>query len=171
MGRSFGGLLATNLVCKYREVAEKLISGVILITPYYRLYTEKLYSYEYIFKAMCLFKPHFVIKTEFKELPEVYLEQWKEIFNDPTFVEQFTPTTGLLWINEQRKANELFAQSKLPFLCIEATDDDVVDNPAMRDIMRMSKHRKSRYVILNDADHTTICYDQTYASRVIRESI
>ena len=40
-GRSFGGLLATNMSV---EPASKMFSGVATLTPYYRLYMEKLYN-------------------------------------------------------------------------------------------------------------------------------
>ena len=47
MGRSFGGLIVTNLA--NTTIGRAMFSGVILLTPYYRLFTERLYSaYKYL---------------------------------------------------------------------------------------------------------------------------
>ena len=42
LGRSFGGLIATNMANTL--LGRSLIKGVILLTPYYRLCNEKLYD-------------------------------------------------------------------------------------------------------------------------------
>jgi hypothetical protein len=44
-GRSFGGLIATNLQGTF--IGSKMFRATVLITPYYRLFDEKLYSIEW----------------------------------------------------------------------------------------------------------------------------
>ena len=57
-GRSFGGLLVTNMA--NTVVGRSMISGVILLTPYYRLYTELLYeSYKYLV-PLTYFRPNHI---------------------------------------------------------------------------------------------------------------
>lgn len=55
MGRSFGGLIATNMA--NTTIGKAMFKGVVLLSPYYRLFTEKLYeTYKYLV-PLCWVKP------------------------------------------------------------------------------------------------------------------
>ena len=69
-GRSFGGLIATNMA--NTTIGRSLISGVVLLSPYYRLFTEKLYdNYKYVVPITWVKPKHFFM-SEFAEFDEEY---------------------------------------------------------------------------------------------------
>ena len=97
-GRSFGGLLATNMA--NTTIGQSLFSGVILLSPYYRLFTEKLYDvYKYLV-PLTYVKPHHKFVSEFAEMDPEYYKQYAAIFEDPRNVSFFTATTARLWVEE-----------------------------------------------------------------------
>lgn len=118
MGRSFGGLIATNM--SKGVVAESMFAGVCLLTPYYRLWTEKLYSLQPVFKLGTYLAPHKLIKPEFKELTPEVMAKWGHLHRDPKNNHEFTPTTAVLWATEQERAAESLKGTSLPLLLIEA---------------------------------------------------
>ena len=63
-GRSFGGLLATNM--SVGPVAKSMFTGVATLTPYYRLYKEKLYNANKIINFLNTVYPNYIIRSEFK---------------------------------------------------------------------------------------------------------
>ena len=55
--------MATNMASTL--LGQSLFSGVCFLTPFYRLYTENLYSLQPKLKLTRFFKPHHMIPTEF----------------------------------------------------------------------------------------------------------
>jgi len=97
-GRSFGGLLATNMA--NTVIGKSMISGVLLLTPYYRLYTERLYgAYTWLIPLTNL-KPNHKFMCEFAEMDPAYLARYAHVFEDPRNVSFFTATTARLWVEE-----------------------------------------------------------------------
>lgn len=62
-GRSFGGLVATNMAAS--PVGKAMFAGLSLLTPYYHLWTEKLYESENLLRFLCAVKPNHKIPSEF----------------------------------------------------------------------------------------------------------
>lgn len=62
-GRSFGGLIATNMANS--TIGRAMFAGVCLLTPYYRLFTERLYeSYKWLV-PLCKVRPNHVFPCEY----------------------------------------------------------------------------------------------------------
>ncbi len=58
-GRSFGGLIATNMAAT--TIGKKMFKSVALVTPYYRLYDESLYSKAWYINLIGKIAPHYTI--------------------------------------------------------------------------------------------------------------
>jgi alpha-beta hydrolase superfamily lysophospholipase len=63
LGRSFGGLIATNMAAS--PVGKAMFKGVCVITPFYRCWTEKLYNVYPALSVLNYVKPHHVFESEF----------------------------------------------------------------------------------------------------------
>jgi len=97
-GRSYGGLIATNMASTI--VGKSMFSGVVLLTPYYRLYTERLYESYKLLLPISKIYPNYVITSEFAEIDEEYMERYKVMLEDPRNLNFFTATTGKIWVEE-----------------------------------------------------------------------
>jgi len=62
-GRSFGGLLATNMSTS--PIASAMFSGACVLTPYYRCWTDKLYNNKNLINFLDAFYPRWVAPSEF----------------------------------------------------------------------------------------------------------
>ena len=125
-GRSFGGLIATNMANTL--IGKSMFKGVVLLTPYYRLFTERLYeAYKYLV-PMTYIKPNHVFRSEYSEMPQEYYQRYSEIFEDPRNVDFFTAITARLWCEEQELSRTSIAEAPQPICFIEATLDGVVRN-------------------------------------------
>ena len=40
------------------------------------------------------------MKSEFKDMDEAYAAKWKDEMNDPEFTFMWTPTVGVMWVEE-----------------------------------------------------------------------
>ena len=100
-----------------------MFSGVILITPYYRLFTEKLYQAYWQLIPLTNIKPNFAFQSEFVEMPADYLEKYGLIWNDPRNVCYFTAMTARIWIEEQEKAKQSVKETTVPMCFMIATHD------------------------------------------------
>ena len=79
-------------------IGHSLISGVVLLSPYYRLFTEKLYeSYKYLVPLTWV-KPQHLFYSEFAEIDEEYYNLYKVIFEDPRNLSFFTAVTARIWV-------------------------------------------------------------------------
>lgn len=98
-GRSYGGLLATNMASTV--LGQSMFSGVVLITPYYRLFTEKLNeAYKYLV-PLTMVRPNHIFNNEYStEMDPDYYAKYAEIFEDPRNVNFFTAVTARLWVEE-----------------------------------------------------------------------
>ena len=95
-GRSFGGTIATNVA--NTTIGKAMFSGVFLLTPYYRLFTERLYdAYKFIL-PLTYVKPNHIFKSEYAEMEADYYAQWNQIFEDPRNVDYFTAVTAAMWV-------------------------------------------------------------------------
>ena len=97
-GRSFGGLLATNMATG--PVASAMFTGACVLTPYYRCWTEKLYENHNLITFLDKVWPTYVAPSEFKQKPAEWTAKWGETENDKTFVKKFTARGAKLWIEE-----------------------------------------------------------------------
>ena len=97
-GRSFGGLLVTNMSAQ--PVASSMFSGAVSFVPFYRCWTEKLYRYEPVFKVMDVLHPYWEKPEEKKKRDKEFYEKWGEISDDPMIVRKFTARMAKLWIDE-----------------------------------------------------------------------
>ena len=73
-GRSFGGLVATNMA--NTTIGRRMFAGVVLLTPYYRLFTERLYdAYKWLI-PLTMVKPMHKFPTEYEEMDKEYEEKY-----------------------------------------------------------------------------------------------
>jgi pimeloyl-ACP methyl ester carboxylesterase len=98
LGRSFGAMLTTNLANS--PIAAKMFTGVGLLQPYYRLYTERLYTHQPLVKLWKFFGPHRLMPSEFNDCDPEYAKKWKNSLNDPEFTYFWTPSVGVMWVEE-----------------------------------------------------------------------
>lgn len=74
MGRSFGGLLVTNMANTL--IGKTMFKAVILVSPYYRLFTERLYEvYKYLVPLTWV-KPNHLFHSEYSEMDEDYAKTY-----------------------------------------------------------------------------------------------
>lgn len=104
-------------------IASAMFTGVAALTPYYHLWTEKLYNNRGLLKLLDAVHPHWKAPSEFKERDPEWMELYHHLDEDKTFVSTFTARTGTLWIEEQEKAQQSLLDTDLPFLFIEAEKD------------------------------------------------
>lgn len=102
-GRSFGGLLATNMATG--PVASAMFSGIAVLTPYYHLWTEKLYENRALLRFLDTVHPNYVAPSEFKERDPEWKEKYHFLDEDETFVSFITARTGMMWIEEQERVD------------------------------------------------------------------
>ena len=73
-GRSFGGLLATNMA--NTTIGKAMFSGVVLLTPYYRLFTERLYEAYTWLIPLTNVKQNHKFFSEYAEMDPEYLARY-----------------------------------------------------------------------------------------------
>lgn len=74
-GRSFGGLLISNMA--NTVIGRSMFAGVLLLTPFYRLYTEELVeAYKYLIPLTTV-NPNFVFQCKFSPLEPDYEAKYK----------------------------------------------------------------------------------------------
>ena len=90
-------------------IGKNMFKGVILITPYYRLFTERLYeAYKFLVPLTCV-KPNHLFFSEFAEMDPEYAKRYEQVLTDPRNVDFFTAMTARLWVEEQDKARTSIA--------------------------------------------------------------
>lgn len=129
-GRSFGGLLATNMASG--PIASALFSGIAVLTPYYHLWTEKLYEARTFLRVLDTVHPNYVIPSALKERDPEWKKSYQYLDDDPTYVQFLTARTGMMWIEEQERYEEILKETDIPFLFIEAEKDETVSNTHIR---------------------------------------
>ena len=165
-GRSFGGLIATNMA--NTTIGRKMFDGVVLLTPYYRLFTERLYDNYKFIVPLTMVKPMHKFPTEFAEMDEEYEEQYKEIFHDPREIGFFTAMTARIWVEEQKIARESIQQAPMPICFIVAEKENCVRNDYIEEFSRLATNDQGEYHMIGEADHTDICFHKHYCSQLIR---
>ena len=172
-GRSFGGLLATNMA--NGPIASNLFTGVATLTPYYRVWTDKLYNCNRLLSFLDNIYPHYMIPSEFQEPEPEWMEKWGELERDPATIGQFTARTGKIWIDEQEKAQQSLLNTDLPFLFIEAENDGVVRNDYIRSHYEKTKQagKRNEFVTVSGkwSDHTIVSMDPILGSIVMKNVI
>jgi len=168
-GRSFGGLLATNMA--NTTIGKAMFSGVILLTPFYRLFTERLYeAYKYLI-PLTYVQPNHVFVSEYAEMDPDYAAKYKFIFEDPRNLDFFTATTAKLWIEEQELSRNSAAQAPQPLCYIIASEDGVVRNDYIEEFAQTNQNEMGEVHTIDGADHTDIILDESYGSQVVRASV
>ena len=161
-GRSFGGLIATNMA--NTTIGRSMFAGVVLLTPYYRLFTERLYDAYKFIVPLSMVKPMHKFPTEFAEMDEEYEEQYKEIFHDPREIGFFTAKTARIWVEEQKIARESIQQAPMPICFIVAEKENCVRNDYIEEFSRLVSNDQGEYHMIGEADHTDICFHKNYCS-------
>jgi len=85
-------------------IGKSMFSGVVLLTPYYRLNNDKLYEAHNLLIPLTNIRPNHVFMSEFAESDPEYMETYRHAFEDPTNLNFFTAMTARFWIEEQEKA-------------------------------------------------------------------
>lgn len=83
-------------------IGKSMLSGVVLLTPYYRLFTDKLYEAHKMLIPLTNIRPNHVFMSEFAEMDPEYEETYRHAFEDPTNLNFFTAMTARCWIEEQQ---------------------------------------------------------------------
>lgn len=169
MGRSFGGLIATNLA--NTTIGRAMFSGVILLTPYYRLFTERLYdTYKYL-RPLCKIRPNFVFECEYAEMDPEYYAKYKSLLDDSRWVSHFTAKMAAVWVEEQVKAKSSIKDLPMPLCFIIASGDGVVRNDTIEEFADLATNELNEIHTIVGADHTDICCDKKYGSHLTRASL
>ena len=109
-------------------LGRSMISGIVLLSPFFRLFTERLYEAENKLRLLSWFTPFKKFHSEYTEKPDWYKEEYRSVNEDPRSLGFFTVKTALIWIEEQRKALEAIKQAPQPICFIAAGGDGVVRN-------------------------------------------
>lgn len=145
-------------------IGRAMFSGVCLLTPYYRLFTERLYeSYKWLI-PLCKVRPNHVFPCEYQEMPEEYLQKYRLIFEDERNLLFFTATTAKIWVEEQQVSRQNCEQAPQPICFIAAKKDGVVRNDYIQDFSRLSQNSLTEYYEIAEADHTDVVFDPHYCS-------
>ena len=74
------------------------------MTPYYRLFTERLYeAYKYLIPLVKV-RPNHVFECEYETFPPEYIDKYRFIFEDKRNLLFFTAMTAKVWVEEQAVA-------------------------------------------------------------------
>ena len=168
-GRSFGGLLATNMANSL--LGKSMFAGVVLLTPYYRLFTERLYEAYKFLVPLTNVRPNHVFECEFSEQDPEYMARYELLFSDPRNLTFFTAVTARLWVEQQALAPTSVAQTSLPLCFIKAEKDGVVRNDYIEDVAAKGTNALNEMHEVAGADHTDICFDEHYGSHTIRATL
>ena len=156
-------------------IGSNLFSGIAVLTPYYHLWTEKLYDYRNKLALLDKVKPHHIFRTEYKPRDEEFMAKWGDYERDSTIVWMFTARCGVLWIEEQEVAEKAIIETDVPFLFIEASRDGVVRNDYIQAMYEKAKKagKKNEYVTVHgkDSDHSLVTVDPVHGSFVMKNVI
>ena len=145
MGRSFGGLIATNMA--NTTIGRSMFAGVVLLTPYFRHARELLYQvYKYV-KTLAFAHPYYIFKCNWDPPSQEYLEKYRQLIEDPKNIEFYTAQTACIWVEEQTKTKE---QTKtegfnLPACIVKASEDDVVNNDTIDEFAQMANNEQNEF--------------------------
>jgi len=168
-GRSFGGLLASNMANTL--IGRSMFAGVVLLTPYYRLFTERLYDVYRMLIPLSIVKPNHKFVCEYAELDPEWVAKYKQIFEDTRNLEFFTAMTARLWVEEQETARTSIAEAPMPICFITATEDGVVRNDYIEEFAALAKHPMNELHKVVGANHTDVCFDENYGSHFVRSTL
>lgn len=119
-------------------IGKAMFKGVVLLSPYYRLFTEKLYDiYKYLI-PICWVKPRHLFVTEYSEMDADYLERYKDIFDDKRNLNAFTARLAKLWVEMQEDARTSISEAPMPICFIIAREDGVVRNDYIEDFANLA---------------------------------
>ena len=172
-GRSFGGLLATNMATG--PIASSMFAGACVLTPYYRCWTEKLYENHNLISFLDKVYPAYVAPSEFQQRSPEWMAKWGESEADETFVSKFTARGAKLWIEEQEKAQQSLLETEVPFLIVEAEKDDVVRNDVMKryyeNCEKAGKPHEYCVVSGEESDHSVVVMCPVLAGAVLKNVV
>ena len=166
-GRSHGGLIATNMAATY--LGKQMFSGICLLTPFYRLYKEKLYNYYPICKFLTLIgRPDTFWKSEYKPHPPEIMAEFAEKINDKRNSPGFTAKTATIWKEEQELAEKSIAQIEVPIMFIEAENDGVVRGDYIQKFAKLARYpAQNEYLLVKEACHSMIGAKKEWAKITI----
>lgn len=109
-----------------------MFSGIAVLTPYYHLGTEKLNDASMYLKLADKVKPNHIIPSALPERHPEWKKKWQYLDDDPIYVKLITPRTGVMWLQEQERYEQVLKETDVPFLFIEAEKDETVSNSHIR---------------------------------------
>ena len=86
------------------QIGQKISRATVLITPYFRLYNESVYSMKRPFDLIRLIQPHKIVNRLDGAPDHDYMIKWGKYIEDPNQIRLFTPKMAGFWINEQELA-------------------------------------------------------------------
>ena len=95
-------MLATNMI--NTTIGKKMFAGIVLLSPFYRHGSERMYDNERLINALAWIRPNLKFANEFDEKPDWYKKEYKKVIDDPKFVYHATAMTLKIFMDEQRKA-------------------------------------------------------------------
>ena len=120
-------------------IGKSMFAGLVLLTPYYRLFTERLYeSYKFLV-PLSYVKPNHYFPCEYSDDPEEYVAKYKFLYEDPRVLDFFYANTAKIWVEEQNVANEIISSVQTPMLSIAGSKDGVVRNDYIEEYSRLSQ--------------------------------
>ena len=88
-------------------LGEKIFKAAVLLTPFYRLYDEKLYDKYPLLSIVSCIAPNKIIHMLNSENGPEYEAKWGHVVNDHGQVKLVTPMTAVSWVTMQAKAKEV----------------------------------------------------------------
>ena len=168
-GRSYGGLIATNMANS--TIGRRMFAGIVNLTPFYRLFTERLYqAYKYLV-PLCYVHPNYIFQCEYVARDEAFQKKYKNIYEDDRNIGFFTAVTARIWNEEQAKVRQSCQEAPQPMCFIEAKEDETVRNDYIQEYAKLCKNNQSEYHVIEESDHTTICFDENHGSQMVRHTI
>lgn len=120
-------------------IGKSMFAGLVLLTPYYRLFTERLYeSYKFLL-PLSYVKPNYYFPCEYSDAPEEYVAKYKWVYDDPLVIDFFFANTAKIWVEEQNVANKTISSIQTPILSIAGSKDGVVRNDYIEEYSRLSQ--------------------------------
>ena len=165
MGRSMGGMIATNIA---NTVTGKALfkNAMVVICPAYELHGDSLKKKLPALKVLQYIKPYHIFCT--KSTVKGADPKRKD---DPRGVYVITPVTGLIMDTQMRLARDVsISQINTPILFLEGKDDVVVSNTEIKNCAEKAMNPANKYVIV-EGDHATAFFEKQNYEVMVKESI
>jgi pimeloyl-ACP methyl ester carboxylesterase len=154
LGKSLGGMQAFNLSVRFPT----LFSGLTLVAPFFRHYTDVLEKYKWGYKFFNLVQFFFSFSSRNTSRPGYaeYMANYAYHFDDPKLHHLTKISTICYFLDEQEWARKHLSEQRTPVLIVNAQNELVVRNTESVEILKKIKNPQNKLVEIRGADHTTI---------------